>query len=153
MSARAALSSRLSPSLLVALLLPSLSFPAFAQLRNKRLSLSHTHMAPRGLSVSRQPSNTCPPRGLNTSHRPIAIIHAWGYGAVRCFIVGGVRLPLFFWPVWRYILITSLGAPCVFHPTPREPTVPGPLAHRCSGWWPCKATSLGCALHPLGLGG
>ena len=36
MSARAALSSRSSPSLLVALLLPLLSFPAFAQLSNKR---------------------------------------------------------------------------------------------------------------------
>jgi len=37
MSARAALSSRSSPLLLVALLLPSLSFPAFAQVSNKRL--------------------------------------------------------------------------------------------------------------------
>jgi len=35
-----ALSSRSSPSLLVALLLPLLSFPAFAKLSNKRLSLS-----------------------------------------------------------------------------------------------------------------
>ena len=40
MSARAALSPRSSPSLLVALFLPLLSFPAFAQLSNKRLSLS-----------------------------------------------------------------------------------------------------------------
>jgi len=40
MSARAALSPRSSPSLLVALFLPLLSFPAFAQLGNKRLSLS-----------------------------------------------------------------------------------------------------------------
>jgi len=39
MSARAALSPRSSPLLLVALLLPLLSFPAFAQLSNKRLSL------------------------------------------------------------------------------------------------------------------
>ena len=39
MSARAALSPRSSPSLLVALFLPLLSFPAFAQLSNKRLSL------------------------------------------------------------------------------------------------------------------
>ena len=39
-SARAALSPRSSPSLLVALFLPLLSFPAFAQLSNKRLSLS-----------------------------------------------------------------------------------------------------------------
>jgi len=38
MSARASLSSRSSPSLLVALLLPLLSFPAFAQPSNKRLS-------------------------------------------------------------------------------------------------------------------
>jgi len=38
MSARAALSPRSSPSLLVALCLPLLSFPAFAQLSNKRLS-------------------------------------------------------------------------------------------------------------------
>jgi hypothetical protein len=38
MSARAALSTRSSPSLLVALFLPLLSFPAFAQLSNKRLS-------------------------------------------------------------------------------------------------------------------
>jgi len=38
MSALAALSPRSSPSLLVALLLPLLSFPAFAQLSNKRLS-------------------------------------------------------------------------------------------------------------------
>ena len=40
MSARAALSPRSSPSLLVALFLPLLSFPAFAQLSNKRLCLS-----------------------------------------------------------------------------------------------------------------
>jgi len=40
MSARAALSSRSSPSLLVAFFLSSLSFPAFAQLSNKLLSLS-----------------------------------------------------------------------------------------------------------------
>jgi len=39
MSARAALSSRSSPSLLVAFLLSLLSFWAFAQLSNKRLSL------------------------------------------------------------------------------------------------------------------
>jgi hypothetical protein len=39
MSARAALSSRSSPSLLVASLLPSLFLPAFAQLSNKRVSL------------------------------------------------------------------------------------------------------------------
>jgi len=39
MSARAELSPRSSPSLLVALFLPLLSFPAFAQLSNKRLSL------------------------------------------------------------------------------------------------------------------
>ena len=37
-SARPALSPRSSPSLLVALFLPLLSFPAFAQLSNKRLS-------------------------------------------------------------------------------------------------------------------
>jgi len=43
MRARAALSSRSSPSLLVALLLPSLSFLASAQLSNKRLSLSHRY--------------------------------------------------------------------------------------------------------------
>jgi hypothetical protein len=41
MSARVALSSRLSPSLLVAFLLDSLSFSAFAYLSNKRLSLSY----------------------------------------------------------------------------------------------------------------
>ena len=41
MSARAALSPRSSPSLLVALLLLLLSFPAFAQLSNKRLSPSY----------------------------------------------------------------------------------------------------------------
>ena len=50
------LSSRSSPSLLVALLLPLLSFPAFAQLSNKRLSphliyalnLSHHVLSPHG---------------------------------------------------------------------------------------------------------
>ena len=41
MSARAALSSRSSPSLLVASLLSLLSFPAFAQLSNKRLFLKN----------------------------------------------------------------------------------------------------------------
>jgi len=49
MSARAALSSRSSPSLLVALLLSALSFLAFAQLSNKRLSL---HKKPSSLSLS-----------------------------------------------------------------------------------------------------
>jgi len=44
MSARAALSSRSSPSLLVASLLSLLSFPAFAQLSNKRLSLTHSSL-------------------------------------------------------------------------------------------------------------
>ena len=42
MSARPALSPRSSHSLLVALFLPLLSFPAFAQLSNKRLSLDNT---------------------------------------------------------------------------------------------------------------
>jgi len=47
MSARAALPSRSSPSLLVALLLPSLSFPAFAQLSNEHLSLPPCLLAER----------------------------------------------------------------------------------------------------------
>jgi len=81
------------------------------------------HTAPCGLNVSRQPSNTWPPRGLNTSHRPIVIIHAWGYGV-------GFD-PLYFFGGSGG---TSFGAPCLFHPTPTG--VPGPLAHSCSGWWP-----------------
>ena len=44
MSARAALSSRSSPSLLVASLLSLLSFPAFAQLSNERLSLTQRQL-------------------------------------------------------------------------------------------------------------
>jgi hypothetical protein len=31
--------------------------------------------------------------------------------------------------------------------------VPGPLADRCSGWWPWQSHLLGCDLHLLGLGG
>jgi len=54
MSARAALSSRSSPSLLVASLLSLLSFPAFAQLSNKRLSLSEEFF---NVSLSRRSSS------------------------------------------------------------------------------------------------
>jgi hypothetical protein len=81
------------------------------------------HTAPCGLNVSCQPSNTWPPRGLNTSNRPIVMIHARGYGV-------GFDTFYFFGRFGG----TSLGAPCVFHPAPME--LPGPLAHRCSGWWP-----------------
>jgi hypothetical protein len=94
------------------------------------------HTAPRGLNVSRQPSNTCPPRGLNTSSRSIAIIHAWGYGV-------GFDTLYFFGRFGG----TSLGAPCVFHPTPME--VPGTLAHRRSGWWPWQGHLLGMRPSPL----
>jgi len=41
--------------------------------------------------------------------------------------------------------------PCVFHHTPT--VVPGPLAPLFGLVALGKATSLGCALHPLGLGG
>ena len=94
------------------------------------------HTAPCGLNVSRQSSNTWPPRGLNTSSRSIAIIHAWGYG------VGFDTLHFF-----GRSGGTSLGAPCVFHPTPME--VPGTLAHRRSGWWPWQGHLLGMRPSPL----
>jgi len=59
MSARVALSSRSSPSLLVAFLLYSLSFSAFAQFSNKRLSLGGTYAITMsvGSSLLRAPAN------------------------------------------------------------------------------------------------
>ena len=79
--------------------------------------------------------------GLNTSSRSIAIIHAWGYG------VGFDTLHFF-----GRSGGTSLGAPCVFHPTPME--VPGTLAHRRSGWWPWARPPLWDApFTPSALGG
>ena len=57
MSARAALSPRSSPSLLVALFLPLgflLSFPAFAQLRSKRLSLVLWRLSPYAVPKHKQ---------------------------------------------------------------------------------------------------
>jgi len=56
----------------------------------------------------------------------------------RMGLGGGVRHTLFFGRSGG----TSLGAPCVFHPTPTG--VPGPLAHRCSGWWPWPQRWVAC---------
>jgi hypothetical protein len=66
MSARAALSPRSSPSLLVALFLPLLSFPAFAQLSNKRLSLSLSPRIVRCLVY-----RDCDPHRTNSNKRYI----------------------------------------------------------------------------------
>ena len=76
------------------------------------------------------------PSWVNTSHRPTVIIHAWVYG-VRfdtLFFLGGSGG-------------TSLGSPCVFHPT--STGVPGPLAHRCWGRWPWQGHRFGMRPSPL----
>jgi len=88
MSARAALSSRSSPSLLVASLPSLLSFPAFAQLSNKRLSLSHQKVN-RGFGIAND-RGTAPVEQyygepLNTANGPLhgSVVFPWEDSVLR----------------------------------------------------------------------
>ena len=78
-------------------------------------------------------------------HVPLAYRHN-----TRMGLWGGVRHPLFFWPVWRHIL----GVPCVFHPTPTCDGGAGSARAPLLGLVALsKVIVLGCALQTGSRGG